>query len=242
MRCTTWSTGSSCIGCSNQAPQATRRRSTRDADSGDALKRCEQAQRQDENQHTVRHMNGEIGQLEGKRIKAAEIMVERKTQLGNRSAGRPRTTAANAARQRLNGERFEPHTLHCENVRQIVEEKLAVQTGPVDAKQREADKYCQNNNRRSSHRHLQKKKPLGRCQGALLKPNRLEVLAGTRQVLAVDWVGRTLDRMSKQPFQYVVLPSTSQNQRLVGRSTQARPDRWTAVVTVISPAVALVPV
>ena len=106
MRCTTWSTGSSCIGCSNQAVASNPAAINARRCTAETPERCEQAQRQDENQHTVRQMNSEIGQLEGKRIKAAEIMVERKAQLGNRSAGRPRTTAANARRQRLKRERL----------------------------------------------------------------------------------------------------------------------------------------
>ena len=86
-------------------------------------------------------MDSEIGQLEGKRIKAAEIMIERKTQLGDRPPGRPGTAAANHDSERLKRECLEPQILHCQNVRQVVEKKLAVQTRPVNAKQRESDKY-----------------------------------------------------------------------------------------------------
>ena len=180
-------------------------------------------------------MNSEIGQLEGKRIKTVEIMIERKAQLGNRSAGWPRTTAANCGTQRLDGKRFEPDIPHRKNVRQIVKEKLALQTGPVDAEQHEAAKHCQNKQlQKFAQTTLKKKKPLGGCQGALLKPDRLEVLAGARQVLA----GQSYPyHMSKQPYRYLPYPMLSESCVVPVAAPKPRSVALFSV-TIISPVVA----
>ncbi|SFV01897.1 hypothetical protein SAMN05216350_11385 [Polaromonas sp. YR568] len=88
--------------------------------------------RQGKHQETTRKVNGEVGGLERKGAEAAEIMIERETQLSHGTTGGARTAAYKGLIDSVNGEAFEADTLRKKNTWPIIKKEITMQARPVE--------------------------------------------------------------------------------------------------------------